>query len=81
MDTVCRRDMNLYCHEMYFVVTSCDRSVTVKKADLTLFESLAFGKASDYVEVPVGEYTLYIRDVRESCGQRVGRVILFNLSQ
>ena len=35
--------------------------VTVKGADLTLFDDVEFGENSDYVEVPAGDYTLEVR--------------------
>ncbi|SEO97518.1 Tat (twin-arginine translocation) pathway signal sequence [Halogranum amylolyticum] len=39
--------------------------VTVKGADLTLFDDVEFGEHSDYVEVPAGDYTLEVRGATE----------------
>jgi hypothetical protein len=40
--------------------------VTVKGADLTLFDGVGFGEHSDYVEVPAGDYTLQVRGATEN---------------
>jgi hypothetical protein len=39
-------------------------TVTVKGTDLTLFKNLPYGEASDYVDVPAGDYTLEIRNAK-----------------
>ncbi|SFL10318.1 protein of unknown function [Halogranum rubrum] len=46
--------------------------VTVEGADLTLFDGVEPGTASEYVEVPAGEYTLEVRgDTEENDGDVV----------